>query len=96
MNNAGKYLPIGSVILTKGGNKKIMITGYMGENYEKEAPIFDYIACLYPQGIVSSKSNLLFNHDDIEKICFLGYSDDEQKEYVGILNKYTKTEKDNT
>ena len=92
MNNTRKYLPIGSVILVKGGKQKLMITGYMGENYEKDWPIFDYIACLYPQGIVSSKSNLLFNHVDIEEICFLGYSDDEQKQYIEFLNKNSEME----
>ena len=43
--------------------------------------MYDYSACLYPEGIVASDTNMLFNHDQIDKIFALGYSDDEEKEF---------------
>ncbi len=73
----GKYLPIGSVVLLQGGTKRVMITGFCsipkGEN-----KIYDYTGCMYPEGILSSSSSFLFNHEQIDKIFFIGYKDEEE------------------
>lgn len=39
--------------------------------------MFDYSACLYPEGVIDSKKTLLFNHEQIEKIHFEGNNDAE-------------------
>nr|WP_315104690.1 DUF4176 domain-containing protein [uncultured Catonella sp.] len=72
-----KYLPIGSVVRLVNGTKKIMIFG----RKQKQAPpgrIWDYVACLYPEGNLSEKYNVFFNHSEIEEIYFVGYEDDEE------------------
>ena len=60
-------LPIGSVVLLKGGEKRIMICGRIqakaGEN-----EIYDYSACYYPQGIVDPTSMFFFNRDAIDRV----------------------------
>lgn len=70
-------LPIGSVILLKGGEKRVMICGRIqakaGEN-----EIYDYSACYYPQGIIDPKSMFFFNRDAIERIYFIGFQDAEE------------------
>lgn len=76
-----KYLPIGSVVLLKDSSKRIMITGFYIKSKEIGDKIFDYIGCLYPEGILDTEKNLLFNHDDINKIFAIGYSDKEEKEF---------------
>ena len=78
-----KFLPIGTFVLLKGGKKEVMITSYCifptGEIIEKgtqtngKGKMFDYGACLYPEGIINSDQVLGFNHDKIEKICYMGY-----------------------
>ena len=75
--NKEKYLPIGSVVLLKDAKKRIMVTGFVAQSQETGDKIFDYMGCLYPEGIISSEQNLLFNHDQIDKIFYLGYSDEE-------------------
>lgn len=77
-----KYLPIGSVVILKEGKKRLMITGYASFDMEKKDKIYDYIGCLYPEGVISTSKNLLFDHNSIERIYCLGYSDEEQKQFV--------------
>ena len=68
-----KYLPIGSVVLLKKANKMIMINGYCAVAKNLSDKVFDYRGCPYPEGIISSTGVALFNHDDIQKVEYLGY-----------------------
>lgn len=92
-----KFLPIGTVVLLKGGKREIMITSYCiiptGEVYNKDGKVkdpkkevFDYGACFYPEGMITSDQIFAFNHDQIEKICHIGYETDKQKELSKIMN----------
>lgn len=76
-----KYLPIGSVVLLKKGTKRVMIYGrkQIQVGADKE---WDYIGCLYPEGNIDENYMYLFNHDQIEKVYFLGYQDEEEFNFV--------------
>ena len=80
-NNLGKFLPIGTVVLLRGAEKILMITGFCSFDEAKKDKAYDYTGCLYPEGIISSKQMALFNHNQIEKVFFLGYSDLEEKKF---------------
>ena len=72
-----KYLPIGTVVCLVGGTKKVMIYGrkqIQSGNNKK----WDYVACLYPEGNLSEKYTVFFNHSEIEKVYFKGYEDEEE------------------
>ena len=75
--NVEKYLPIGSVVLLKNGKKRVMVTGFVAVAKETKDRIFNYMGCLYPEGVISSDKNLLFDHDQIDKIYYMGYRDEE-------------------
>lgn len=85
--NTNKYLPIGTVVLLKNAKKKIMITGFAVKGKETGDKIFDYIGCLYPEGTISSDKNLLFNHNQIDKIYHMGFVSEEEKEFKTKFNK---------
>ncbi len=85
-----KYLPIGTVVLLKGATKRIMICGFCCRNENDNDKIFDYVGCLSPEGFISSDKNLLFNHDQIDKIINMGLIDDEEKEFKEKLNNVLK------
>lgn len=70
-----KYLPIGTVVLLKGGKKRVMIMGFCAVEENNKEKVWDYSACLYPEGVLSSTQSCLFNHDQIEKIYHLGLID---------------------
>lgn len=85
--NIKKYLPIGTVVLLKNAKKKIMITGFAVRGKESGTRIFDYNGCLYPEGVLASDKNLLFDHDQIEKIYYMGYISEEEREFKIKFNK---------
>ena len=85
--NTDKYLPIGTVVLLKDAKKKIMITGFAVRGKESGDRIFDYNGCLYPEGVIASDKNLLFDHSQIDKIFYMGYISDEEVEFKKEFNK---------
>ena len=89
--NYEKYLPVGTVVILKGGTKRAMITGFCSVADENKDKVHDYTGCLYPEGFLSSNQTLLFDHDQIEKVFHLGLVDDEEKEFkkklIEVMNK---------
>ena len=83
-------MPIGSVVLLKNGLKRIMITGYLPVSKERDAQEHDYIACLYPEGIIKTDYNICFNHNDIKKIYAIGLKDEEQQEFMKNMQEAIK------
>ena len=91
-----RFLPIGTVVLLKGGKRKLMIMSYCiipsGDVYDKDGKVdtqgkmFDYGACFYPEGMVTSDQLFAFDHEQIDKVCFMGYETEEQKEISKVLN----------
>ena len=86
--NIEKYLPIGTVCILKNASKKVMITGYAVKGKESGDKVYDYVGCLYPEGVVNSNQNLLFDHVQIDKIFYMGYVDEEQKELMIKLQEF--------
>lgn len=90
-----KYLPIGTVVMLKNASKRIMITGFCIIPDEDKTKMYDYLGCLYPEGMIDPKQNLMFNHEQIEKIYHMGLEDDEEKSFKKnmkeLLNKTNDT-----
>lgn len=90
------YLPIGSVVLLKNGEKPLMIMGYKVKSIDKKAikddqlietdKEYDYCGVLYPEGVISSYINCMFDHNDIKEVLFKGYDTDEFKKLYNFLN----------
>lgn len=80
-----KFLPIGTVVMLKGGSKRTMIVGFCPIAEDEKR--YDYIGCLYPEGVVSANESLLFNHDQVEKIYAKGYTDEEHEEFMTKLKE---------
>ena len=76
--------------MLKGGKKRAMITGFCSIPSEDKTKIYDYSGCIYPEGFISSSQTLLFNHDQIDKVFYLGLIDDEEKKFKEKLNEALK------
>lgn len=100
MENNDKYLPIGSVVLLKGGTKKAMVTGFCSVAEEDTEKMYDYTGCVYPEGFLDFDQICLFDHSQIEKVYHVGYVDDEEREFkkelVEIANKFETGEESTT
>ncbi len=85
--NIKDLLPIGSVVLLRGGIKKMMIMGIKIATQENPDNYYDYIGVMYPEGFMGEKQNFLFNHEEINDVVFMGYSNLEHKEFLAQLDK---------
>ena len=91
-----EYLPIGSVVLLKNAKKRVMVTGFYVKEEEKSDKVYDYVGVMYPEGVIQSDKNLVFNNDQIEKIYFSGFSDIEEQEFKQKLYKLIEKEETKT
>lgn len=82
-----KFLPIGTVVMLAGGEKRVMITGFGAVQESNRTKIWDYSGCLYPEGFLSSNQTCLFDHSQIAKVYHLGLIDEEENKFKEKLNK---------
>lgn len=77
-----KYLPLGTILKLKTGKRKLMITGFcLYDNSSNGRTLYDYCACSYPEGMLSTNEVHLFNHSDIEKVFHYGEYDEENQKF---------------
>ena len=90
MNKSQKLLPLGSIVLLKEGMQKIMVvergTVYVDE-LTGEDIFADYMAVLYPAGL-NPETTIFFNHEDIDKILFTGFSDNDEERFLEIYAEW--------
>ena len=86
----GKYFPIGTVVLLKGAEKRIMVTGYCAVSSEEQNKVYDYSGVLFPEGMLTFEQTFLFNHNQICEIYHMGLVDEEQREYDTRLKDMMK------
>lgn len=85
--NYQELLPLGTVVRLKNATKPLMITGFCISSPEYPDQLMDYNSCFYPEGIVSSDVNFLFNHDQIEEILFVGFKNEDEVKFKLKLNE---------
>ena len=86
-------LPIGSIVLLKGGAKKLMIIGIKPVKEDEPDRVYDYIGVVYPEGFIGNEYNFLFDHDNITDVVFRGYENPERKEFIEFLTAAEEAEK---
>lgn len=87
-------LPIGSVVLLNGGEKRLMICGRVQTDVAT-GKTYDYSACFYPDGIISSKELFMFNNENIRKIFFIGFQDGEEFAFRQFMEEQLSTKENN-
>lgn len=73
-------LPLGTVVLLKGGQKRLMICGRVMTR-AGEDKIYEYCGVYFPEGITDPKSMFFFDKEAIDRVFFLGYKDIEEQNY---------------
>ncbi len=92
-----KLLSIGSVVLLKEANKRVMVIGYYPTVLANGNEItYDYSGCLFPEGVMDSKTAMLFNHSDIDKLFYYGLMDEEQNDFITHLTNIVNEKIENT
>lgn len=93
--NINELLPIGSVVLLKDGQKKVMVIGVKQTDLESNEE-YDYLSVIYPEGFISDDTMFFFNHESIDKVFFTGYEDDERKDFIGRLTDFYNSQNDSS
>jgi hypothetical protein len=81
-------LPIGSIVYLNEGTSKLMILnrGPIIE-LDGEQKMFDYSACVYPQGLVVD-SVLYFNEENIDEVIFEGFKDSDEDRFHSLYKQW--------
>lgn len=88
INSKEEYLPLGSVVILKGGVQKLLIIGRaLNVTNNSGQYFFDYGAVPYPEGIVNDRM-AYFNMDSISKVVFEGYNDVENQAMIDNIHQY--------
>ena len=85
--NVKDLLPIGSVIQLKGAEKRLMVFG-VRQTDRSDKKEYDYIGVLYPEGNIGEQGQFLFNHENIEKVFFRGFEDEERTSFLNRLDSF--------
>ena len=79
-----KDLPIGTVVLLRGGLKKVMITGYSSVSREDSEKVYDYNGCIFPEGLMEN-IYCLFDASQIEDVLYMGLESEEKVNHINKL-----------
>ena len=87
-------LPLGSIVLLEGGIQKLLIIARAlnVKNGDKEF-FFDYGAVAYPEGLVGDQM-AYFNQENIAKVVFEGYHDDDDAVFAQRIRDYLASHPD--
>ena len=80
-------LPIGTIVLLKNGEKKLMIYGVKQTSIEDNKE-YDYIGVMYPEGFIGAEHQFLFNNEDIAEVFYEGYKDSEREVFISKLSEF--------
>lgn len=88
MTKKADLLPLGSVVYLKEGNVKIVIVGRGTVLEEKDGDVYtDYLGFAYPTGF-EPDDGVFFNKEDIDKVVFKGYVDDDEDRFLELYTKW--------
>lgn len=59
---------------------------------ERNGEIFDYCGCLVPQGIQNPNNVVIFNHEDVNRLLFIGFQDEQEIEYSYTISNLDRKE----
>jgi hypothetical protein len=83
-------IPVGSIVKLKGVKNKVMITKYHFEDNKA------YKGVLWPLGEYDTGTAAFFNTEDIEKVYFRGFENNELEEYKKQMISILKENSDST
>lgn len=90
MTETKKLLPLGSIVLLEEGLQKLLIVG-RGAIYTDQTTgndtFADYMSVLYPTGL-NPETTIFFNHKNIDKLVFKGYSDEEEDRFMEVYSEW--------
>lgn len=87
--NFEELLPIGSVVLLKNAQKKIVIMGLLQTKHTENGRniTYDYMGVPYPEGYMGRETGLLFNHENVQEVVFTGFVNEERETFIKVIQQ---------
>lgn len=79
-----KLFPIGTVVAIEGIKSRVMIIGHTQKQANSDKT-WDYAAVPFPIGLIDPEKFILFDHEKIALLSFIGLQDRESLEYMKAL-----------
>ena len=70
-----KYLPLGSIVTLKESERKMLI---IGRSQVCNDVLYDYSACLFPEGYLGKDQLYVFNNEDVDILYYVGMQNEEE------------------
>ena len=91
---AKDVLPMGSVVELEGGRFMVTCNTALTPNHDGTFKVFDYYGAAWPTGLQSVfnevYSSAAFNASDIKRVLFVGYADEESKDFRDYVSSYDR------
>ena len=85
-------LPLGSVVSLKDMDPKVFISGRI-VCAEGDDRIYDYVGCIYPEGMGKGDELIFFDREAVERLYFIGYQDEYEIAFrTEVLDKLGELE----
>ena len=79
------WLPVGSMVRLKDGERPVMVAGYMAIG-GSDGRIWDYVGYPYPVGRMDSR-DYFFDKESVEEIYLVGYLDQLGRQFQAFLEE---------
>lgn len=75
-------LPLGTVVSLRGVEHRVMILGYARFKEGDTSHVYDYIGCNFPEGFIGIDKTVIFDHESIASLYYLGYNNEESSQFI--------------
>ena len=80
------FLPLGSIVLLNGSDKRMQIIGQIQADATTHE-VYDYAAVPFPEGYIDENELAMFQHEDIRLINAIGHLDDSEWEMLAHMKQ---------
>lgn len=75
-----ELLPIGSIVSIKEAKRHMMICGRVVTRDDSDQ-VYDYVGCLFPEGLADASKMYFFNREAIDECLFKGWENKEEHDF---------------
>ncbi len=81
-----ELLPLGSVVFLNGSDRMFQIIGQVQAD-AGSMDVYDYAAVPFPEGYLDEDHLVMFQHEDIDRICAIGHLDENTWKMLAEMKK---------
>ena len=80
------FYSVGTIVSLFNTKQRLMIAGYLQRNNQSDK-IWDYVGVVYPAGFLTPNRMVLFDHEQVENIYYVGCQNVESLKFIDAIKK---------